>query len=328
MAIIKCVSSGCPMNNIFPYVMRDEATEQRLIGGIECSPDTALEEFRFVKKQFGKEDGRTYYHFVQSFAPDDNLTPETAHEIGMRFAEAFPDYQIVVSTHYNTNSIHNHLIMNSVNLKNGKKYHQSKEDLMQLKRYSNRLCQEYGLSVTEEKCQYSKTPWWKKQLRELALAALEQSYTKEGFIEYMKLHGYKVRWEDNHKYISFTTPDNHVCRDKSLFDERLLKDNMEAYFLLGGTDTRFAEIYSEYETPVHRPDASMTQTAGLINLIGDLLTIAPPEADYTPEMLNEMNPFEKALLEKILGKRISPAAVAHYSTQEEYEQSQGISMIW
>ena len=328
MAILKCVVSGCPMNNIFPYVMRDEATEQRLISGIECSPDTALEEFRFVKKQFGKEEGRTYYHFVQSFAPNDNLTPETAHEIGLRFAEAFPEYQIVVATHCNTNSIHNHLIMNSVNLKNGKKYHQSKEDLIQLKKYSNQLCQEYGLSITEPKCQYGNTPRWKKALKEMALKALEQSYTKEGFIEYMNLNGYGVKWDDKHKYVTFTTPDKHICRDKSLFDERLLKDNMEVYFLLGGADTRFAEVYSEYETPEHRLDASMTQTAGLLYLIGDLLSIAPPQAEYTPETVTEMNPWEKARLEKILGKRISPPAVAHYSTEEEYEQSQGISMIW
>ena len=76
MAIVKFVTSDCPMNNIFPYVMRKEATEQRLVSGIECSPDTALEEFRYVKQKYGKEDGRTYYHIVQSFAPDDELTPE------------------------------------------------------------------------------------------------------------------------------------------------------------------------------------------------------------------------------------------------------------
>lgn len=58
MAIVKFVTSDCPMNNIFPYVMRKEATEQRLISGIECSPDTALEEFRYVKQKYGKEDGR------------------------------------------------------------------------------------------------------------------------------------------------------------------------------------------------------------------------------------------------------------------------------
>lgn len=140
MAIVKFVTSDCPMNNIFPYVMRKEATWQRLISGIECSPDTALEEFRYVKQKYGKEDGRTYYHIVQSIAPDDELTPETAHEIGLKFAEHFPSYQILVATHYNTGHIHNHLIMNSVNYQNGKKFHQTRDELLEVKAYSNKLC--------------------------------------------------------------------------------------------------------------------------------------------------------------------------------------------
>ena len=87
MAIVKFVASGCPMNNIFPYVMNKEKTDDTLISGFNCSPDTALQEFTLVKKQFKKEDGRTYVHIVQAFSPDDDLTPETAHEIGLRFAE-------------------------------------------------------------------------------------------------------------------------------------------------------------------------------------------------------------------------------------------------
>ena len=87
MAIVKFVASGCPMNNIFPYVMNWGKTDENLISGINCSPDTALQEFTFVKKQFKKEDGRTYVHIVQAFSPDDDLAPEVAHEIGLRFAE-------------------------------------------------------------------------------------------------------------------------------------------------------------------------------------------------------------------------------------------------
>ena len=81
MAVVKFVNSGSPMNNIFDYVTRREATESKLISGVNCSPESALDEFRFVKKRFHKEDGRSYYHIVQSFSPDDDLTPETAHEI-------------------------------------------------------------------------------------------------------------------------------------------------------------------------------------------------------------------------------------------------------
>ena len=53
MAIVKFVASGCPMNNIFGYVMREEATERKLIDGIMCTPETSLEEFKFVKAKFG-----------------------------------------------------------------------------------------------------------------------------------------------------------------------------------------------------------------------------------------------------------------------------------
>ena len=128
------------MNNIFPYVMDREKTDGGvLVSGIHCMPKTSLDEFRFVKNQFGKTDGRQYYHIIQSFSPDDDLDAETAHEIGLRFAEFFPGYQIVVATHCDKNHLHNHLVMNSVNMENGKKFHQSADELVLVKEYSNRL---------------------------------------------------------------------------------------------------------------------------------------------------------------------------------------------
>ena len=74
MAIVKFAPAGSPLNNIFDYVMRDEATEDKLISGVNCSPESALDA-------------------------------ETAHEIGLKFAEYFPGFQIVVATHVNTNAI-------------------------------------------------------------------------------------------------------------------------------------------------------------------------------------------------------------------------------
>ena len=60
MAIVKFVTAGCPLNGIFPYIMNREKTDETLISGIHCMPETAVEEFRFTKRQFHKEDGRTY----------------------------------------------------------------------------------------------------------------------------------------------------------------------------------------------------------------------------------------------------------------------------
>ena len=190
MAVVKFVNAGSPMNNIFDYVTRREATESKLISGVNCSPESTLDEFRFVKKRFHKEDGRSYYHIVQSFSPDDDLTPETAHEIGLKFAEYFPGFQVLVATHINTKAIHNHLIMNSVNFENGKKFHQSRDEMLQAKEYSNQLCREYGLSVTETKTKNPRNARWKCDLIETASYAIGWSATKEEFIEYMREHGY------------------------------------------------------------------------------------------------------------------------------------------
>lgn len=98
MAIVKFVATKCPMSYIFKYVMRKEATERKLIDGVNCSPASAMEEFIYTKQQFQKEDGRQYYLIVQSFSPDDQVSPELAHQIRLEFAACFPGYQILVAT--------------------------------------------------------------------------------------------------------------------------------------------------------------------------------------------------------------------------------------
>ena len=273
MAVVKFVVSGCPMNNIFSYVMREEATEMKLVDGIMCSTDTALEEFRLVKQLYGKENGRQYYHIVQSFSPEDNLTPETAHEIGMKFVQSFErfrGFQAVVATHVNRDHLHNHIILNSVSCENGYKFHQTRDEMLEAKRFSNDLCREYGLSVTEEKSEYGNMPVWKKYLKGFIELALERSPDKETFTEMMERHGYGVKWEDGHKYITFTTPEGYRCRDNKLFDERFLRCNMETYFAMGGCCSPAADAYLRYRTPVQRSDANMTSTSGLIFMMADI----------------------------------------------------------
>lgn len=224
MAIVKFIASGCPMNNIFSYVMNESKTEDGiLVSGIHYTPESALDEFRFVKNKFGKIDGRQYYHIVQSFSLDDKLTPETAHEIGLKFAAFFPGFQIVVATHCDKEHLHNHLVMNSVNMENGKKFHQTADDLARIKEYSNQLCREYGLSETEAKSSFGSMPKWKDLLRRKAYSVACRTSCKEDFIYEMEMHGYKVDWQEGHKYITFTTPGGHKCRDNKLFAEQLLR---------------------------------------------------------------------------------------------------------
>ena len=328
MAIVKFIASKCSMSYIFKYVTDNEKTEDKLISGVNCSPESAFEEFTYVKERFGKTDGRQYYHIIQSFSPDDDVTPEMVHEIALKFSECFPGFQILIATHTNKEHIHTHFVMNSVNFETGKKFHQTEKEMEERKRYSNRLCREYGLSETEVKSDYKNVPKWKLELRRTALAALKWSRSKEDFIEYMENHGYKVKWEDGYKYITFTTPDGHKCRDNKLFCDQLLKINMEIYFRLGGCDSPISEPYHKHKTYIYE-GFGYTPGTRLLNLLGDLLSIAPEDSNgYTPEMLTELEKEDIEILEELLGRRVEPNAFLHYSPREEYEESQGLSWHW
>ena len=115
-------------------------------------------------------------------------------------------------------------------------------------------------------------------------------------------------------------------RDNKLFDERLLKDNLELYYAMGGCFGPMANDYIFYKTPEHEPKAKQTMSTGLLNLIGNFLSIAPQRASYTPRILTEMDKWEKERLEQILGKKISTEAFVCYCTKEEYEQQSGLSL--
>ena len=100
-----------------------------LVSGVNCVPAVALREFMNTKEQYHSTNGRMYYHMVQSFHPDDPVTPEMAHEIALKLAEQLPGFEIVVATHTDRDHIHSHFVINSVSCETGKKYHSNKESL-------------------------------------------------------------------------------------------------------------------------------------------------------------------------------------------------------
>ena len=137
--------------NVLSYTTKDDKTENKLyVSGINCIPQIAVEQMIITKKQFAKDDGRLAYHGFQSFLPGE-VTPELAHEIGMRLAKEMwgNRYQIVVATHLDRNHIHSHFAFNSVSFLDGKKYDRSKTEYVRMRVASDRLCREYGLSVIE-----------------------------------------------------------------------------------------------------------------------------------------------------------------------------------
>lgn len=122
------------------------------VSGINCSPKYAFEEMKLVKESFGKDNGILGYHAFQSFK-EGEVNPELAHKVGIQLAEEMwgDRFQVLISTHTNTENIHNHFVINSVSFLDGKKCEYSRSSYAELRHLNDSICQEYGLSVLEEK---------------------------------------------------------------------------------------------------------------------------------------------------------------------------------
>ena len=238
MAIIKFTNSKAELKTIIDYVTRTDKTNANLITGKDCVANSCLEEMKTVKEFYNKNGGRQYIHIVQSFSPKDVLNFQKAHEIGIKFANYFQGFQVLVATHTDREHIHNHLIINSVNFENGKKFNQSKNDMQKVKDYSDKLCKEAGLEIIEKKKYqgiYNKNEYqvalkgqsWKMKLANAIDYSLEKSKNKTEFFKNMNKLGYQVLWTKKRKYITYTTPEGMKCRDNKLNDKKYLKEEME-----------------------------------------------------------------------------------------------------
>ena len=154
MAVIKAISSKSSVNSAIDYVSNDEKTENKLLSGYNLtSADTAKDEMQATKEIWGKTGGRTYKHFVQSFAPDERITPEQAHEIAIQFAEQCPlfkGFEVLIATHKDREHIHTHFIVNSVSFEDGHKFQMKSTELQDMKDLSDKLCKERGFTVTQK----------------------------------------------------------------------------------------------------------------------------------------------------------------------------------
>ena len=234
------------LNAVINYCCKDAKVDYQgrlLISGINCVPQCALQEFMNTKRLHHSTQGRMYYHMVQSFRPDDSITPEQAHEIALKLAEQIPGFEIVVATHTDRDHIHSHFVINSVSCETGLKYHSNRDSLEQLWKASDELCMQYGLSVVKPKKQkkertmsdreyraYAKGDSWKMNLEINIDECMTLARDREHFIRLMEYSGYEVKWTADRKNITYTTPDGHKCRDNKLNGLKYHKEVMEYEF--------------------------------------------------------------------------------------------------
>lgn len=141
------------LHNELDYISDSSKTEEKLfVSGINCNPCDAKKEFMIVKERFNKKNGIVAFHAIQSFE-EGEVTSDEAHKIGIQLAkEMWGDrFQVVVATHLNTKHFHNHFIINSVSMIDGKKYYDTRTSYAELRRLNDQICIEHNLSYMEEK---------------------------------------------------------------------------------------------------------------------------------------------------------------------------------
>ena len=222
------------------YKTFDRRSKRQLVSGINCDGANSFREFMATKRVYGKADGIFFYQYAQSFSPTEKLTPEQAHDISMEFAErAWPGQEVLVATHCDANHLHSHFVINSVSFESGKKLRQSPTTLRQLRALSGEICLAHGLSVltpyenggrrisNREYRARMRGNSWKQKLAEDIDKSMEYSGSRDEFVRAMSILGYRMTWTDERKHLTFHCPNGRSCRDKSLYDEKYLKKNIE-----------------------------------------------------------------------------------------------------
>ncbi|MCI9245984.1 MAG: relaxase/mobilization nuclease domain-containing protein [Clostridia bacterium] len=195
------------LHKVIEYAKASYKTEEQLyVTAINCDKDSIHEDMMRTKRRYSKTNGILGFHAFQSFAKGE-VTPEIAHEVGVKLAnELWGDrFEVVVTTHINTNHIHNHFCLNSVSYKDGKKYYNNRHTYAVMRETSDRLCEEYKLSVIQEKpCgkhNIDYTKYYKEQVnksnhhtiaKEDIDYAIGQAYSYKDFLSILNKMDYTV----------------------------------------------------------------------------------------------------------------------------------------
>lgn len=203
---------------VLHYAANGEKTEHgaekiMYVTGINCSRDCTFREMYAVQERFGKTGGNVAYHAYQSFKPGE-VTPELCHQMGVELAKRMwgEDHQVLVATHFNTGTYHNHLVINSVNMWDGRKFDCSKRAYYELRRLSDELCEEHGLSVirapggrTPRSIYFAEKngePTRYNLMRQAIDEAAAIARTQRDFADILRLKGYTVQMDERRKYFT------------------------------------------------------------------------------------------------------------------------------
>ncbi len=207
MAVAMMDKRARQFGHVIEYAADGKKTEQRqYVSALNCMAASARDEMMATKERYNKLGGNTAYHCYQSFKPGE-VNPDTAHEIGVKLAqELFGErFEVVIATHLDRNHLHNHIVLNSVSFKDGYKFLDSERFYRTLRRTSDSLCREYGLSVIENPATGKTKSYtelqseregkftWRGFIKSEVDEVIRMSMTEAEFLRNLKRRGYDIK---------------------------------------------------------------------------------------------------------------------------------------
>lgn len=209
MPLFKCSASKAKPKNGIAYVTDEKKAKIVTVRNLFEDEDYA-KQFEETASRFGKGDKfdeRKYYHCKLSCARQDNVSPEKAHAYAEELvAKLFQNYECVIATHTDTQTVHSHIIINAVDPITGKKLQFNKQDYVKMKDEVNAIGRKYGFTETEfrKRGKNSRTAAekkiilkggtsWKEELREVIAEAVKKTNSLEAFKKYLdECYGVKI----------------------------------------------------------------------------------------------------------------------------------------
>ena len=239
MAVTKTHPIKSTLKAAIDYICNPEKTDGKLlVSSYGCAAETADIEFAWTRRHAIDKGTNLGRHLIQAFQPGE-VTPEQAHEIGMELAKEIlgGKYEFVLTTHIDKDHVHNHLIFNTVSFADHKHYHSNKRSYHYIRRTSDRLCKEHGLSVIipgkdkgksyiEHQAAQNGTSY-KAKLKAAIDRLLPACSDLEELLRRLQREGYEIK---RGKYISAKAPDQErFTRLKTLgvdYTEEALADRI------------------------------------------------------------------------------------------------------
>ena len=215
MAIVKAVEKEIKSHEYVYSSLSYILSPENKNGDEKCFQSTTLncfgngaddfsKQLLMVRDAFNKDKNILAHHYIQSFSPNEKISPALAHKIGVELAQKVATgFQVVIATHVDREHIHNHIIINSVNMETGLKWKGNADTLKNMRNESDKLCKENCLTVIEKPSGFRsidqdtlelarKGKSWKVDLCNALEESSEMCITKSDFISYMKNKGFEI----------------------------------------------------------------------------------------------------------------------------------------